>query len=345
MDPEIAHGATINALRLGLAPEQDEPDPPELKTTLAGLELNNPVGMAAGFDKNGEVPRPLVAHGLRHGRGRHRDAAAAARQRQAAAVPRRRAPRASSTAWASTTTATTRSSRGSRALHTAAVLGVNIGANKDSRGFRRRLRARRHALCAGRRLPHGQRLVAQHAGPARPAGRGSADAAARCGAQGARQGDGPRAGLPQDRARSRRGADGRHRRGDRRHRARRAHRLQHHDLARRRRRHGERRASAAASRGKPLFDLATRRLAQMRQRVGTLPIIGVGGIHSPQSAVAKFEAGADAIQLYSALVFGGLDLLDRIKRGLAAAVRARASERSAELSRRRRRPPQLGLRG
>jgi dihydroorotate dehydrogenase len=35
----------------------------------------------------------------------------------------------------------------------------------------------------------------------------------------------------------------------------------------------------------------------------------------------KFEAGANAIQLYSALVFGGLDLLDRIKRGLAAAVR------------------------
>ena len=68
--------------------------------------------------------------------------------------------------------------------------------------------------------------------------------------------------------------------------------------------------------GKPLFNLSTRRLAQMRQRVGKLPIIGVGGIHSPESAVAKFEAGADAIQLYSALVFGGLDLLDRIKRGL-----------------------------
>ncbi len=75
--------------------------------------------------------------------------------------------------------------------------------------------------------------------------------------------------------------------------------------------------------GKPLFNLSTRRLAQMRQRVGALPIIGVGGIHSPESALAKFEAGANAIQLYSALVFGGLDLLDRIKRGLAAAVRAK----------------------
>ena len=74
--------------------------------------------------------------------------------------------------------------------------------------------------------------------------------------------------------------------------------------------------------GKPLFNLSTRRLAQMRQRVGTLPIIGVGGIHSPQTALAKFEAGANAIQFYSALVFGGLDLLERVKRGLVAATRA-----------------------
>jgi dihydroorotate dehydrogenase len=83
--------------------------------------------------------------------------------------------------------------------------------------------------------------------------------------------------------------------------------------------------------GKPLFNLATRRLAQMRQRVGALPIVGVGGIHSPESAVMKIEAGADAIQLYSALVFGGLDLLERIKRGLAAAVRGRGALSVAEL--------------
>jgi dihydroorotate dehydrogenase len=82
--------------------------------------------------------------------------------------------------------------------------------------------------------------------------------------------------------------------------------------------------------GKPLFDLATRRLAQMRQRT-TLPIIGVGGIHSPDTAVEKFKAGANAIQLYSALVFGGLVLLDRIKRGLVAAVRAEGKTNISEL--------------
>ena len=64
MDPETAHGATITALRLGLAPQQDGPDAPELKTSIAGLELSNPVGMAAGFDKNGEVPRPLALMGF-----------------------------------------------------------------------------------------------------------------------------------------------------------------------------------------------------------------------------------------------------------------------------------------
>jgi dihydroorotate dehydrogenase len=69
----------------------------------------------------------------------------------------------------------------------------------------------------------------------------------------------------------------------------------------------------------------------MRQRVGDLPIVGVGGIHSPQSALAKIEAGANAIQLYSALVFGGLDLLDRIKRGLVAGVRSQGKTNIAQL--------------
>jgi dihydroorotate dehydrogenase len=84
--------------------------------------------------------------------------------------------------------------------------------------------------------------------------------------------------------------------------------------------------------GRPLFALSTRRLAQMRQRVGALPIIGVGGIHSAESALAKFEAGANAVQLYSALVFGGLDLLDRIRQGLAASVRRAGVAGIAELT-------------
>jgi len=105
MDPEIAHRATISALRLGLAPEQDSADPPELRTTLCGLELTNPIGMAAGFDKNAEVPRPLARMGF----GMVEVAPSPRARRPAtrshgcsASAP----PKASSTAWASTTRAT-----------------------------------------------------------------------------------------------------------------------------------------------------------------------------------------------------------------------------------------------
>ena len=85
--------------------------------------------------------------------------------------------------------------------------------------------------------------------------------------------------------------------------------------------------------GEPLFELSTIRLAQLRQRVGPeLPIIGVGGIHSAQSAIAKIKAGANALQLYSALVFQGMDLLTDIKRGLVSAIEENQVRTLAELS-------------
>jgi dihydroorotate dehydrogenase len=69
--------------------------------------------------------------------------------------------------------------------------------------------------------------------------------------------------------------------------------------------------------GSPLFSLSTRILAQTFLRVeGQFPLIGVGGIDGPEAAFAKFEAGATLIQLYSALVFEGPGLVRRIKRGL-----------------------------
>jgi dihydroorotate dehydrogenase len=71
--------------------------------------------------------------------------------------------------------------------------------------------------------------------------------------------------------------------------------------------------------GKPLFELSTRMLAETRQRVeGQFPLIGVGGIDGPQAALAKLDAGATLVQLYSALVFDGPELIARIKRGLLA---------------------------
>jgi dihydroorotate dehydrogenase len=73
--------------------------------------------------------------------------------------------------------------------------------------------------------------------------------------------------------------------------------------------------------GRPLFPLATRMLAETFVRVeGAFPLIGVGGIDSGAAALAKFQAGASLIQVYSGLVFRGLGLLGEIKAALLGAL-------------------------
>jgi dihydroorotate dehydrogenase len=60
-------------------------------------------------------------------------------------------------------------------------------------------------------------------------------------------------------------------------------------------------------------------LREAHRRVeAQFPLIGVGGIDGPQAALAKLDAGATLVQLYSALVFDGPELITRIKRGLSA---------------------------
>ena len=64
--------------------------------------------------------------------------------------------------------------------------------------------------------------------------------------------------------------------------------------------------------GRPLFALSTRMLAETYVRVeGAFPLIGVGGIDSGATALAKIRAGASLVQLYSSLVFRGLRLVGR----------------------------------
>jgi dihydroorotate dehydrogenase len=71
--------------------------------------------------------------------------------------------------------------------------------------------------------------------------------------------------------------------------------------------------------GRPLFAASTRLLAQAFLRVeGQFPLIGVGGVESAATALAKIEAGATLVELYSALVYEGLGLIATIKRGLLA---------------------------
>jgi dihydroorotate dehydrogenase len=73
--------------------------------------------------------------------------------------------------------------------------------------------------------------------------------------------------------------------------------------------------------GRPLFALATRMLAETFVRVeDAFPLVGVGGIDSGAAAVAKMRAGASLLQLYSGLVFRGLALVADIKAALVAAL-------------------------
>ena len=92
LDAERAHGLTIKALKTlppGIGPKPD----PMLAVTVAGLDFPNPVGLAAGFDKNAEVFGQMLAPRLRLRGGRHADAAAAARKPAPAPVPACRGPR------------------------------------------------------------------------------------------------------------------------------------------------------------------------------------------------------------------------------------------------------------
>lgn len=73
--------------------------------------------------------------------------------------------------------------------------------------------------------------------------------------------------------------------------------------------------------GKPVFELSTKMLAEVFLRVeGQFPLIGVGGIHDGASAYAKINAGASLLQTYSAFVFKGLGLLDEIKAGVLSGL-------------------------
>jgi len=75
--------------------------------------------------------------------------------------------------------------------------------------------------------------------------------------------------------------------------------------------------------GRPLFAPSTALLADMyRLTKGKLPLIGVGGIASAEDAYAKIRAGASLLQIYTALVYEGAGLIGRIKAGLARKLRA-----------------------
>ena len=83
---ETAHRAAINGLKI--APPANAPaSDPRLSVEVLGLKFPNPLGLAAGFDKNAEVPGAMLEPRFRLRRGRHADATAPDRQRPPEALP------------------------------------------------------------------------------------------------------------------------------------------------------------------------------------------------------------------------------------------------------------------
>jgi dihydroorotate dehydrogenase len=88
--------------------------------------------------------------------------------------------------------------------------------------------------------------------------------------------------------------------------------------------------------GRPLFHRSTAMLARVHVATGgRIPLVGIGGIDSPATALAKIEAGATLLQLYTGLIYEGVSLIGRIKFHLADTARAEGLSSISEAAGRR----------
>ena len=323
LDPEDAHGLAIRMLKLAPLPQAARDDE-RLAIRVFGLNFKNPIGIAAGFDKNAEVPDALLRLGFgfvevgtvtplpQAGNPRPRlfrlDADGGVINRLgfnsqgADAVLARLAARANA----------------------GGIVGVNIGANKDApdrvadyvRLIERfapvasyvtinisspntpGLRNLQQAAVLDdllARVVDARERVTQHAGPTPVLLKIAPDLSLAdlddvVGIARARRVDGMIVGNTT---------------------LARPPSLRETALA----------AEAGGLSGRPLLPLANRMLAETYVRVeDAFPLIGAGGIDSGDSALAKIRAGASLIQVYSGLVFRGLALIGEIKTALLAAI-------------------------
>lgn len=322
LEPERAHRLTVRALALGLGPVQRRPDDPVLRTRAFGLDFPNPLGLAAGFDKNAEAWRAA----LRMGFGFVETGTVTPRPQ--AGNPRPRLFRLTEDE-----AVINRMGFNNDGMEAVArnldrprngIVGVNIGMNRETGDP-----MADYAACAARLGPLADYLVVNVSSPNTPGLRalqgpealsrivgavsqaladacpGSAppvlvkiapDLAERdCEDIAAVARDGAVAGLIVANTTTGRPAGLRSRW----------------------------RAESGGLSGKPLFAPSTRLLAEMyRLTGGNVPLIGVGGIASGEDAYRKILAGACLLQIYTAFVYQGPVLIQRIKDDLAALLHA-----------------------
>ena len=315
MQPESAHDLSLRALSSGLVPMPGGPvTSPRLRSRLAGLDLPNPVGLAAGFDKNARVVGRLMGAGF----GFIECGAATPRPQPGNPKPRLfrlSADQAIINRFGFNNEGAEVIAARLAVRKPGIPVGLNIGANKDSadraadfaqvvrvaglsadfltvnvsspnteklrdlQGAEALSALLRDVMAARDALPEWRPVFLKIAPDLDDAGLADiANVAKTVGID---------AIIATNTTLSREGLSDRHA------------------------------AEAGGLSGRPLFDRSTRILARLyRMTGGHIPLIGVGGIGNVEDAWQKFRAGASAIQLYSALIYRGFSLAGDIARGL-----------------------------
>ncbi len=328
LDPETAHHATIWALKHGLVGRNTEPDDPILATRAWGLAFSNPVGLAAGFDKDAEVIDAVLGLGFGF-----------VEAGTVTPLPQPGNPKPRLFRLAEDEAVINRFGFNSQGLaafvarlakrrregRAAGIVGANVGKNRDATDAAEDYVTGIEAVCG-----LADYLVCNLSSPNTPGLRGLQERS-QIEALISRVQDARRRAAPDSTRRppllAKVGPD--------------LDQQQLRDIAEVALASGidglivgnttvDRPASlrsayrneAGGLSGRPLMEKATACLADMyRFTGGKLPLMGCGGVASGADAYAKIRAGATLVQFYSALVFHGTDLVGRIKRELAARLR------------------------
>ncbi|MCX7558926.1 quinone-dependent dihydroorotate dehydrogenase [Sulfitobacter sp. F26204] len=310
LDPETAHALAIRALQMGLAAAPGPVTSNRLKTTVAGITLSNPIGLAAGFDKNATAIAPLSRCGFGF-----------IEVGAATPLPQPGNPKPRLFRLTKDRAAINRfgfNNDGAQAIctrltqHDAVVpVGLNLGANKTSTDraadFARVMQAvRNHVDFATVNVssPNTEKLRDLQGKAALAAlldgvmdVRGTTPVFLKIApdlteqeiadvAEVATQA-GVAAIIATNTTLDRTGLRSKHA------------------------------GQSGGLSGEPLFERSTRVLARL-STFTDIPLIGVGGVGSAAQAYAKICAGASAIQLYTALVYGGMSLVAQIAHGVDA---------------------------
>ena len=340
LDPETAHGLTLRALRWGLGPASAGPADPVLAIRLWQRDFSNPLGLAAGFDKNALAIGPMLRLGFgfveigsitpapQPGNPKPR----VFRLTEDAAVINRLGFPSQGLAAAKARIGRWRSEVAPGKGRPAGLLGVNLGTNRDSADP-----AAGYAESARALAPLADYLAVNVSSPNTPGLRalqGRDELARIVERVRAAIADAPRAARPPllvkiapdlnaaQMAEIAAAAldlelDGLI--------------VGNTTVARPDSLTGRHRGEAGGLSGQPLFTPSTRVLGEIyRLTRGRVPLIGVGGIGGAAEAYAKIRAGASLVQLYTALVYQGPGLIAEINAGLAEMLRRDGFSRMSE---------------